>query len=134
GPEAYRRQAHQPFAYTTLFRSTRIALREAGITITGVYGTDPGALERMLRGARLTGERPGASRTPGTSPPEPGSPVPSPFPPSPSPPSPSMASTPGPTPSVSSTPREGASQEGAADAEKRWVKGMGFDTCTAPAL
>lgn len=118
----------------TVDGETRIDLREAGITITGVYGTDPGALERMLRGARLTGDRPGAPRTPGASPPEPGSPVPSPSLPSPSLPSPSMASTPGPTPSVSSTPREGASQEGAADAEKSWVKGMGFDTCTAPSL
>ncbi|TYK48136.1 glycoside hydrolase domain-containing protein [Actinomadura decatromicini] len=46
-------------ATLTLARSVdheaRLALPEAGVTITGVYGTDPAALQRLLRGTRVTG-------------------------------------------------------------------------------
>ncbi|TDE32324.1 hypothetical protein, partial [Actinomadura sp. 6K520] len=42
----------------TVDQELRLDLRQAGVTITGVYGTDPAALQRMLRGARLTGRPP----------------------------------------------------------------------------
>ncbi|MCQ0020105.1 hypothetical protein [Actinomadura madurae] len=65
----------------------RFTLPEAGVTITGVYGTDPARLQRILRGTRLsaggaaappgTGLRPGrARRPPWTRPPGRGRPPP----------------------------------------------------------
>ncbi|TDC70348.1 DUF1906 domain-containing protein [Actinomadura sp. GC306] len=87
----------------------RLDLREAGVTITGVYGTDPAALQRMLRGARLTGKA--APRVP----------------------EPARTSDPGPTPPAA--PETAEAKPGTAeDAPKRWVRGKGFDTCTAPSL
>ncbi len=43
---------------------TRLTLPEAGVTITGVYGTDPARLQRMLRGTRLSAKWTAAPRRP----------------------------------------------------------------------
>lgn len=87
----------------------RLELPEAGVTITGVYGKDPAPLQRMLRGARPTGERPRGPRTPEPS----GTDVP--------------RRTPGPT-------RSGGAGARGEPRAKGWVQGNGFDTCTAPSL
>ncbi|WP_024934594.1 DUF1906 domain-containing protein [Actinomadura welshii] len=84
----------------------RFTLPEAGVTITGVYGTDPARLQRILRGTRLSAggaaAPPGTGLRPGESPPPP-------------------VDTP--------------SGQGQAPAlERPWVRGKGFDTCTAPSL
>ncbi|GAA0584706.1 DUF1906 domain-containing protein [Actinomadura livida] len=129
----------------TVDQELRLDLREAGVTITGVYGTDPAALQRMLRGARLTGRPPAASRVPETSRTGAGHESPGPREPGPLPPSPSVAEparpdtprpgSPRPGPSESSTPRASGSQAGAAPAApKKWVRGKGFDTCAAPSI
>ncbi|XRQ03440.1 DUF1906 domain-containing protein [Actinomadura welshii] len=152
----------------TVDHEMRLELPEAGVTITGVYGTDPAPLQRMLRGARLTGERPAELRTPEPSarreapdPPAAGPSTASPSTASPSMASPSATSSssastpatgpsaetpPSPSPSAASPSAAGpsaaapsaASPDGAGAAagerDKRWVKGKGFDTCTAPSL
>ncbi|TYB43521.1 glycoside hydrolase domain-containing protein [Actinomadura chibensis] len=97
------------FATLTIARSVdheaRLALPEAGLTITGVYGTDPAALQRLLRGTRLSGgDRPAG--------------------PSPAPPPDVRREHP---------PRPGGSG-GAPALHRPWAKGKGFDTCSAPSL
>ncbi|NVI91655.1 DUF1906 domain-containing protein [Actinomadura sp. BRA 177] len=83
---------------------TRLTLPEAGVTITGVYGTDPARLQRMLRGTRLSAKWTAAPRRP----------VPS-------------------SPDVRrEAPANGSVPD--ADMDRPWVRGKGFDTCTAPSL
>lgn len=84
---------------------TRLTLPEAGVTITGVYGTDPGRLQRMLRGARLSAGWTAAPREA----------VP---------------------PSGPDVRRESPGKRAVPDsaADRPWVRGKGFDTCTAPSL
>ncbi|NDU72944.1 DUF1906 domain-containing protein [Actinomadura sp. DSM 109109] len=94
----------------------RLTLPEAGVAITGVYGRDPGLLQRILRGTRLSGRwtappGPDVRRVATTAPAAPhggtepsGGPVP---------------------PAISS------SAQGTA-AARPWARGRGFDTCTAP--
>ncbi|MEO3828720.1 DUF1906 domain-containing protein [Actinomadura sp. B10D3] len=84
----------------------RFTLPEAGVTITGVYGTDPARLQRILRGTRLSAGgaavSPGRGLRPGESPPP---------------------------------PVDAPSGQGQAPGPERpWVRGKGFDTCTAPSL
>ncbi|HEY8481326.1 MAG TPA: DUF1906 domain-containing protein [Spirillospora sp.] len=107
----------------TVDRELRLDLRDVGVTITGVYGTAPGILQELLRGIGLTG-RPSAGgsapRTRGGAPDSTGTPEP--------PASAPAAPKPEPT-------RGSAAQDGPAKAvPKRWVRGKGFDTCTAPSL
>ncbi|MGI5415875.1 DUF1906 domain-containing protein [Actinomadura luteofluorescens] len=110
----------------TVDHETRLTLPEAGVTITGVYGRDPGGLQRILRGTRLSGRWTAAPSKPdvrrvatavpsapaeGTAPS--GGPVP----------------TDGPAP-----PAESPSAGQGIALERSWVRGKGFDTCTAPSL
>ncbi|GAA1882845.1 glycoside hydrolase domain-containing protein [Actinomadura bangladeshensis] len=84
---------------------TRLTLPEAGVTITGVYGTDPGRLQRVLRGSRLSGTWTAAPREPAR------------------PSSPDVRRR---------SPGKGSGPDDALD--RPWVRGRGFDTCTAPSL
>ncbi|MFV2171850.1 DUF1906 domain-containing protein [Actinomadura sp. LOL_016] len=102
-------------AYTvapSVDREARLALPEAGVAITGVYGDDPVSLQRMLRGIRLGSSRP-ADRAPSTE----------------------RRST-QPEPPAVGPPPVGTPGTDAPGAESRrpWTRGRGFDTCTAPAL
>ncbi|WP_433478098.1 DUF1906 domain-containing protein [Spirillospora sp. CA-142024] len=125
----------------TVDHETRLALPEAGVTITGVYGSDPGRLQRVLRGARLSASRPAAPprsdvrRMATTTPeaPDQSAPLAESTPPVPD------------TPFGQSTPSEAGAADGAGAApgngtvpdqalERPWVRGKGFDTCTAPSL
>ena len=109
----------------TVDHETRLSVPEAGVSITGVYGTDPAPLQRLLRGTRVTANRPADP------PPEPSD-------------SESEQSDepelPG-LPELSGTdlqPGEsgaGSSEQSAeAELDRPWAKGKGFDTCTAPSL
>jgi len=84
---------------------TRLTLPEAGVMITGVYGRDPGRLQRMLRAARLSAEWTAAPRA-------------------------SLASS---RPDVRREAPDEATAPGAG-LDRPWVRGKGFDTCTAPSL
>lgn len=88
----------------TVDREARLTLPEAGVTITGVYGTDPSRLQRLLRGTRLT-----ATWTAGPRPP----------------------ATPGRDVRRAKPDRDGAAPPALG---RPWVRGKGFDTCTAPSL
>ncbi|TDD32618.1 DUF1906 domain-containing protein [Actinomadura sp. KC06] len=153
----------------TVDHEARLTVPEADVTIAGVYGTDPAALQQMLRNIRLSaasnvGSRasmpsmPSVPSTPST-PSRPSVPPVPDVPPVPSvppaPPAPSMAraglaapvpSVPPPpsVPSVPSMPSEqdmphGRPEKSDAAApplldRRPWVRGKGFDTCTAPSL
>ncbi|WP_051301499.1 DUF1906 domain-containing protein [Actinomadura rifamycini] len=94
-------------------RETRVALPEAGVAITGVYGDDPAALQRVLRGVRLSASWPGedAPATGRRADPEP------------------------PTPRASGSGGSAAAPQAPGAAPRRpWTRGRGFDTCTAPSL
>ncbi|MFD0899813.1 glycoside hydrolase domain-containing protein [Actinomadura sediminis] len=98
---------------------TRLALPEAGVAITGVYGDDPAPLQRVLRGVRLSPSWPGEHAEPGASGED--------------------APAAGSRRAGSEPPAPGASGGDSADppdAEPRrpWTRGRGFDTCTAPSL
>ncbi|MBT2209482.1 DUF1906 domain-containing protein [Actinomadura sp. NEAU-AAG7] len=119
----------------TVRRSTgqeaRLALPEAGVAITGVYGTDPSLLQWLLRGTRL--DPAGPAVPPGHH--RPGEPDP------PTDPTddPSFAMPPfiGPPGPDGEDGDDGAQGDGGGDetkAEGAWAAGRGFDTCTAPAL
>ncbi|TDD89813.1 DUF1906 domain-containing protein [Actinomadura rubrisoli] len=131
----------------------RMPLPEAGVTITGVYGADPAALQRVLRAARLTSTWPGETRespragqqaTRRHADPEPAGD-----------PSDAEASLtlpplidlqggdppddpPNDPPDDPEDRPPGGPQDGPPAAQpqtgKAWVTGKGFDTCTAPAL
>ncbi|MES9541121.1 MULTISPECIES: DUF1906 domain-containing protein [unclassified Actinomadura] len=116
----------------TAGHETRLTLPEAGVTITGVYGTDPARLQRILRGTRLSGKwkaGPGARRTAVPSPPEEGA---SPDEGAESGDGPAPVGSPepsgGPVPTDVPSPSQGTALE------RPWVRGRGFDTCTAPSL
>ncbi|WP_396445169.1 DUF1906 domain-containing protein [Actinomadura sp.] len=84
---------------------TRLTLPEAGVAITGVYGKDPGRLQRVLRGARLSAKWTAAPRPPAAAP----------------------------EPDVRrDAPAAGSPRDAAPG--RPWVRGKGFDTCTAPSL
>ncbi|MFC6881157.1 MULTISPECIES: DUF1906 domain-containing protein [Actinomadura] len=85
-------------------REDVVPLPEAGVTITGAYGTDRAALERVLRGTRLR-----ARWTAEPVPPRGDEPVPP------------KAGAPAPRSEVRAKTRT-------------WVRAKGFDTCTAPSL
>jgi hypothetical protein len=95
---------------------TRLTLPEAGVAITAVYGENPARLQRVLRAARLSGTwtagpaapaRPAVRRE-------------------------AAAPTASPTTSPSVAPQTGVTGETGPDVP--WVRGKGFDTCTAPSL
>ncbi|MEU9845464.1 DUF1906 domain-containing protein [Actinomadura sp. NPDC048032] len=115
----------------TADHETRLTLPEAGVTITGVYGGSPEALQRILRGTRLSGRwtaapsKPDVRRTATAVPTAPaegtapsGGPVPS----------------GGPLPTGGPVPAESPSSGQGTTLERSWVRGKGFDTCTAPSL
>ncbi|QKW34962.1 DUF1906 domain-containing protein [Actinomadura sp. NAK00032] len=84
---------------------TRLTLPEAGVAITGVYGADPGRLQRMLRGTRLSAKWTSAPASPSR---------------------PAVRrEAPDPAP---------AAPRGDTGLDRPWVRGKGFDTCTAPSL
>ncbi|MFB4308075.1 glycoside hydrolase domain-containing protein [Actinomadura sp. GTD37] len=92
---------------------TRLTLPEAGVTITGVYGRDPARLQRVLRGARVSARWTAAPRASGA------------------PSSPDVRrEAPG------DDTGDGAGDGTVPDAglDRPWVRGKGFDTCTAPSL
>ncbi|MGH3244069.1 MAG: DUF1906 domain-containing protein, partial [Spirillospora sp.] len=88
----------------TVGHEALLTVPEAGVTITGVYGTDLAGLQRMLRDTRLNPNSPVRPRTPATRDVRHDTP----FPPEDSVSSPVVA--------------------------RPWVRGKGFDTCTAPSL
>ncbi|MBO2459652.1 glycoside hydrolase domain-containing protein [Actinomadura violacea] len=95
---------------------TSLALPEAGIGITGVYGTDPAALQRVLRGTRVTAkphahEKPPARPAPAAPPAEPAAP-----------------------PSGPATHRSAPADPPDPPDRLDYASGKGFDTCTAPSL
>ncbi|MEV4008301.1 DUF1906 domain-containing protein [Actinomadura sp. NPDC049753] len=115
----------------TADHETRLTLPEAGVTITGVYGGSPEVLQRILRGTRLAGRwtaapsKPDVRRTATTVPTPPaegtapgGGPVP----------------TGSPVPTGGPVPAESPSSGQGTALERSWVRGRGFDTCTAPSL
>ncbi|MFI0409822.1 glycoside hydrolase domain-containing protein [Actinomadura sp. 3N508] len=160
----------------TVDHEARLTVPEAGVTITGVYGTDPAALQRLLRHTRLTttasaaGSRtttPSTQATPSTPaipavpavpsvpavpgvPPVPAVPVAPPVPSMPAaapvvrsvpsvPPEVSMPTEPsipdGPfEPFEPDVPRGPDSASAPIVDRRPWVRGKGFDTCTAPSL
>ncbi|GGV04104.1 hypothetical protein GCM10010182_22950 [Actinomadura cremea] len=142
-------------AYTvapSVDREARLALPEAGVAITGVYGDDPASLQRMLRGIRLGSSRP-ADRAPSTDrrstepePPAAGPPAagpPAAGPPAAGPPDGGTPGTDAPGTAAPSTDAPGTAAPGTAapnteapgtEARRPWTRGRGFDTCTAPAL
>lgn len=85
-------------------QEARLTLPEAGVTITGVYGTDPAALQRLLRGTRLTGNRP------------------------------VEASPPAPPDVRREHPPGNGGGDDVPALDRPWAKGKGFDTCSAPSL
>jgi hypothetical protein len=110
----------------------RLTLPEAGVMITGVYGTDPGRLQRILRGAALSRtwnaapSRSDVRRVATTVPAAPDQ---------------EDGTAPGEAPEAAQSPETGGPVpvavpgEGTAEAlERPWVRGKGFDTCTAPSL
>ncbi|WP_242901686.1 DUF1906 domain-containing protein [Actinomadura terrae] len=108
-------------------QETRLALPEAGVAITGVYGTDPGLLQWLLRGTRLDqggpaapprGHRP-ADPDPPTDPED-----------DPSFTLPPLIGPSGPDGENGENGDDGAETK----AESAWAAGKGFDTCTAPSL
>ncbi|WP_157430822.1 glycoside hydrolase domain-containing protein [Actinomadura macra] len=117
----------------TTGHETRLTLPEAGVSITGVYGTDPARLQRILRGARLTSAwpeepgRPGQPASPDRRPTRRGAG-----------PGPTDEPTDGPSlnlPSLIGPPVDTPdAPDGVEETEGAWVSGKGFDTCTAPAL
>ncbi|MGI5203090.1 DUF1906 domain-containing protein [Spirillospora sp. CA-108201] len=115
----------------TADHETRLTLPEAGVTITGVYGTDPGLLQRLLRGTRLSGRwtaappRPDVRRLATTVPPA--TTVPS---------ATTAATAPSAAPSGGPVPTDGESPSAGHGTalERSWARGRGFDTCTAPSL
>lgn len=133
---------------STVDRELSLDLRDAGVTITGVYGTAPDVLQGVLRGVRLTGEPHAGPSAPGAGRPTPNRPTTS-RPPSIRPTSsrpPSSRPTSSRPPSIRpgapepSAPKPGSQEESSSHAASaqapsdRWVKGKGFDTCTAPSL
>ncbi|MEU8796824.1 DUF1906 domain-containing protein [Spirillospora sp. NPDC048819] len=89
----------------TVDHEMSLALPRAGVTITGVYGTDPARLQRVLRGAQVT-----KKWSAGPHPPEPSR-------------TDFRRETPVPPEATAPTAQD-----------KKWVRGKGFDTCTAPSL
>ncbi|SNR71936.1 DUF1906 domain-containing protein [Actinomadura mexicana] len=121
----------------TADHETRLTLPEAGVTITGVYGRDPGLLQRILRGIRLSGRRSAApsepdvrrvatavpsaavgATAPAAGPAPSGGPVP----------------TGGPAPAESPPAAQSPAAAQGTALERSWARGKGFDTCTAPSL
>ncbi|GAA0253145.1 hypothetical protein GCM10009527_056530 [Actinomadura nitritigenes] len=98
---------------------TSLALPEAGMGITGVYGTDPAALQRILRGTRVTA-KPHAHAKPHAQPQTPAD------------------AQPQDTMKPAAAPPGPAAQRRApADPPPDrldYASGKGFDTCTAPSL
>jgi hypothetical protein len=93
----------------TVGHVTRLALPEAGVSITGVYGTDPAALQRVLRGTRLTSHWTGGpAKHPAKEP--------------------AHSQAPSSAPAVSRSARTGIPER------LDYASGKGFDTCTAPSL
>ncbi|WP_433238475.1 glycoside hydrolase domain-containing protein [Actinomadura nitritigenes] len=110
---------------------TSLALPEAGMGITGVYGTDPAALQRILRGTRVTA-KPHGHGTP------PAQPQPQPQPHAQQqPPAHAQPQQPQEPPKPAAPPSGPAARRSApADPPDRldYASGKGFDTCTAPSL
>ncbi|TDB82850.1 DUF1906 domain-containing protein [Actinomadura sp. KC216] len=150
----------------TVDHEARLTVPEVGVTITGVYGTDPDALQWMLRHTRLatTASDAGSRTSPQASPSTPSVPpmpsvpampsipaIPS-APPLPSiPAAPVVRSVPSVPPEISvpsepsvpdvpfepsepSVPRGPDSASAPIVDRRPWVRGKGFDTCTAPSL
>uniref|UniRef100_UPI00104125BE DUF1906 domain-containing protein n=1 Tax=Actinomadura roseirufa TaxID=2094049 RepID=UPI00104125BE len=125
-------RVHRPASFTVprnVAQETRLALPEAGVVITGVYGTDPAALQRVLRGIEPISVRPGAPRPAGVAPTPPDDPsdmldmgdIP-----------PDLL--PGEPPPGPAEPDGEQPGEPAVEAHHAWASGRGFDTCTAPSL
>ncbi|MFA1550082.1 glycoside hydrolase domain-containing protein [Actinomadura chokoriensis] len=106
---------------------TRLTLPEAGVMITGVYGRDPGRLQRMLRGARLSARWTATPRTSAAGS-ESGVRRAAPTPP------PALASVVAPATAADDNPAGPVDPVQDADLDRPWVRGKGFDTCTAPSL
>ncbi|MDL4771369.1 DUF1906 domain-containing protein [Actinomadura xylanilytica] len=90
----------------------RLALPEAGVTITGTYGTDPAALQRTLRATRLTTTWPDE-------------------------PVPTSDPTEAPEPTTSGSAGDAPDAEPKSGQEAplpNWASGEGFDICAAPAV
>lgn len=115
----------------TVDHEVRLTLPEARVIITGVYGRDPGPLQRVLRGIRLSGRGTAAPSRPdvrrvaptvpsvaveGTAPAE------------------GAVPSGGPVPTDGPGPAESPSAGRETALERSWVRGKGFDTCTAPSL
>ncbi|TDD80804.1 DUF1906 domain-containing protein [Actinomadura darangshiensis] len=118
---------------------TRLTLPEAGVTITGVYGSDPGRLQRVLRGTRLAAGRtaappePAVRRMATTIPPAPdGEPASGEASGQAAPPDQTVPPDLAAPPDQSTPPDQGTVPDEAL--ERPWVRGKGFDTCTAPSL
>lgn len=109
----------------TADHETRLTLPEAGVTITGVYGSDPEALQRILRGTRLTGRRTAAPSKPDVR--RMATTVPT-------APAEGTAPSGGPVPPKAPVADESPPSSQGTALERSWVRGKGFDTCTAPSL
>ncbi|GAA4079649.1 DUF1906 domain-containing protein [Actinomadura miaoliensis] len=120
-----------------------LRLPEAGVRIHGTYGADPAELERVLRGTLLTPAwaRAHRARGPGAAAADP---PPDDFVPSlldellpwlqPSTPEPTVPRADQPRPRKPRAHKPRAHKPRGHKPRKRWVRGKGFDTCTAPSL
>lgn len=113
-----------------LDHETRLTLPEAGVTITGVYGADPGRLQRMLRGTRLSAKWTASPASPARPAVRRDVPPPDPAAPASAEPAPAASAPAEPVPAASAP----AVPRGDTGLDRPWVRGKGFDTCTAPSL